>query len=74
MPAYQKVLKLGRERDNAIFLDIGCCCRLIRYIFRAFNISRSDSVGDNIRRVVADGFPIDKVLGSDIEQGMCIVN
>jgi len=25
LPAYQKVLTLGRERDNAILLDIGCC-------------------------------------------------
>ncbi|KAJ6459591.1 hypothetical protein C8R45DRAFT_1109457 [Mycena sanguinolenta] len=26
LPAYTEVLKLGRERDGAVFLDIGCCC------------------------------------------------
>lgn len=24
---YKNLLKLGRERDGAIFLDIGCCCK-----------------------------------------------
>ncbi|KAI6005380.1 hypothetical protein EDC04DRAFT_2583295 [Pisolithus marmoratus] len=24
-PEYQEVIKIGRERENAIFLDIGCC-------------------------------------------------
>jgi len=27
LPAYDKVLALGRERDNAILLDLGCCCK-----------------------------------------------
>ncbi|KAF7367628.1 Methyltransferase ausD [Mycena sanguinolenta] len=26
LPAYKEVLKLGRERDGALLLDIGCCC------------------------------------------------
>ncbi|KAF7367620.1 hypothetical protein MSAN_00825500 [Mycena sanguinolenta] len=26
LPAYEEVFKLGRERDGAILLDIGCCC------------------------------------------------
>ncbi|KAG1736113.1 uncharacterized protein EDB91DRAFT_1055814, partial [Suillus paluster] len=25
LPAYEQVLRLGRERENPIFLDIGCC-------------------------------------------------
>lgn len=25
-PAYERILKLGRERPGALFLDIGCCC------------------------------------------------
>ncbi|KAG1755560.1 hypothetical protein EDB19DRAFT_1606450, partial [Suillus lakei] len=24
-PAYEHVLKLGRERQHAVLLDIGCC-------------------------------------------------
>ncbi|KAF7328462.1 hypothetical protein MSAN_02482700 [Mycena sanguinolenta] len=26
LPAYQQALKVGKERDGAIFLDLGCCC------------------------------------------------
>lgn len=26
LPAYKQLLKLGKERKGAIFLDIGCCC------------------------------------------------
>ena len=26
MPAYPRVLELGKSRSDAIFLDIGCCC------------------------------------------------
>lgn len=25
--AYDQLLKLGQERDGAIFMDIGCCCQ-----------------------------------------------
>lgn len=28
-PAYGHVLKLGKERENAIFIDLGCCCKLV---------------------------------------------
>lgn len=72
MPAYQRVLKLGRERNNPVFVDIGCCCKLVHSVSRAFHKPRNGSVGDNIRRIVADGFLVDGVLGFDIEKGMCI--
>src|SRR5882762_5836469 len=26
LPAFADFMKLGREREGAIFLDIGCCC------------------------------------------------
>jgi hypothetical protein len=26
VPAYRDVLKLGKEREGALLLDIGCCC------------------------------------------------
>ena len=32
LPAYQSVLKLGRERPNAILLDIGACCESLTNI------------------------------------------
>lgn len=26
-PAYSHLLKLGREQDDALFIDAGCCCK-----------------------------------------------
>lgn len=26
LPGYPQFIKLGREREGAIFLDMGCCC------------------------------------------------
>ncbi|PCH33469.1 hypothetical protein WOLCODRAFT_62696 [Wolfiporia cocos MD-104 SS10] len=51
LPAYRQLIKLGKERKGAIFLDIGCC------------------FGNGIRKVVADGFPVENVIGSDLHPG-----
>ncbi|KAH9927500.1 uncharacterized protein BXZ73DRAFT_78530 [Epithele typhae] len=48
LPAYAKLLAIGKERKNPIFLDIGCC------------------FGNDIRKAVADGFPMEGVIGSDL--------
>jgi len=48
---YDRLLKLGQQREGAIFLDIGCC------------------FGTDVRKAVADGFPIQNVVASDIEPG-----
>ncbi|KAI9444696.1 hypothetical protein H4582DRAFT_2179306 [Lactarius indigo] len=50
---YQNLLKLGREREGAILLDIGCC-------YRPF--------GTDVRRAIADGFPLGNVVTSDLHQ------
>ncbi|KAJ6550317.1 hypothetical protein B0H19DRAFT_1265153 [Mycena capillaripes] len=52
-PAYQDVLKLGREREHAILLDLGCCCgtdvrELARDGFPMHNIIASDIVAGDI--------------------------
>ncbi|KAH9922692.1 hypothetical protein B0H21DRAFT_815090 [Amylocystis lapponica] len=51
LPAYNQLLKLGKEREGAIFLDIGCC------------------FGNDIRKAIVDGFPIQNVIGSDLQAG-----
>jgi hypothetical protein len=64
------VLKLGRARNNAILVDIGCCCKPIHSTHASRRLfKRSNSVGDCTRKIVADGFPITGVLGFDIEKG-----
>ena len=75
MPAYDKVLALGRERDHAIFLDLGCCCEdlscSVNHIFS--KILTRELVGNDARKVIADGFPLAGVLASDIHKGMHII-
>ncbi|GJJ13704.1 hypothetical protein Clacol_007960 [Clathrus columnatus] len=49
--AYSDVLKLGKTRENAIMLDIGC------------------GFGNDSRRVISDGFPLQNVLCTDLLEG-----
>jgi len=48
LPAYNQLLRLGKEREGAIFLDIGCC------------------FGNDARKAVADGFPAQGTIASDL--------
>ncbi|OCH94147.1 hypothetical protein OBBRIDRAFT_789486 [Obba rivulosa] len=48
LPAYPHLLKLGKEYERAIFLDIGCC------------------FGNDARKAVADGYPVENVITSDL--------
>ncbi|KAI0066448.1 hypothetical protein BV25DRAFT_1820396 [Artomyces pyxidatus] len=48
---YQQFLKLGKERDGAVYLDIGCC------------------FGNDARKAIADGYPVQNVITSDLHQG-----
>ncbi|KAA1468044.1 hypothetical protein DENSPDRAFT_770644 [Dentipellis sp. KUC8613] len=52
LPAYKDLLKLGKERKGAIFLDIGCC------------------FGNDVRKAVADGYPVENTVASDLYQGL----
>ncbi|KAK7694219.1 hypothetical protein QCA50_001399 [Cerrena zonata] len=47
-PAYQDLLRLGRERPGALFLDLGCC------------------FGNDVRKAVVDGFPVQQAIASDL--------
>lgn len=37
LPAYDQLLKLGKEREGAILLEIGCCCSYIQRLSLAYN-------------------------------------
>ncbi|KAF5389546.1 hypothetical protein D9757_004164 [Collybiopsis confluens] len=47
-PNYNHALSLSRTRQNAIFLDVGCC------------------VGNALRKIVADGWPAQNTIGTDL--------
>ncbi|TFK32152.1 hypothetical protein BDQ12DRAFT_659538 [Crucibulum laeve] len=47
---YDYLVQIPREREGAVFLDIGCC------------------FGTDIRKAVADGWPVENVIGSDLRK------
>ncbi|KLO20709.1 hypothetical protein SCHPADRAFT_897966 [Schizopora paradoxa] len=49
-PHYPELLKLGRERPGAIYLEFACC------------------FGNDARKAISDGFPMENVICSDIEE------
>ncbi|THH09617.1 hypothetical protein EW145_g1879 [Phellinidium pouzarii] len=55
LPVYKDLLKMGKERPGAIFLDFACC------------------FGNDTRKAIADGFPMENVIGSDIEQAFWVL-
>ncbi|KAJ6550326.1 hypothetical protein B0H19DRAFT_1237244 [Mycena capillaripes] len=68
-PAYQDVLKLSREREGAILLDLGCCCgtdirELARDGFPMHNMIASDisagfwDIGHELFNSTPETFPV----------------
>ncbi|KIP08520.1 hypothetical protein PHLGIDRAFT_104156 [Phlebiopsis gigantea 11061_1 CR5-6] len=47
-PVYGELLRLGRDRPGALFLDVGC------------------GSGIDVRKAVADGFPVGQVVATDL--------
>ncbi|KAF5367143.1 hypothetical protein D9758_004028 [Tetrapyrgos nigripes] len=52
LPVYKHVLELGKTRDDALFLDVGC--------------GWIPQVGHDIRKTIADEYPIQNMVGSDL--------
>lgn len=72
LPAYPDLLRLGRERKGAIFLDIPCCCQYgLNNNDNVVDITRGKHipVGNDTRKAVQDGYPIDNVVASDLHKG-----
>ena len=69
VPAYNHLLKLGTQREGAILLDIGCCCELPAAHDVTWVRLTSGLVGNDVRKAVADGFPVHNVVATDIHPG-----
>ncbi len=69
LPAYPDLLKLRTERSDAILLDLGCCCEstcpLCTLGSSPDNVR--EPVGNDIRKAVLDGFPVQNVIASDLQ-------
>ena len=69
---YQDLLRTGKSRKDAIFLDLGSCGENRGNS----SISKTESaqilsmiVGNDARKLVADGYPLEQVVISDLRQG-----
>lgn len=69
-PAYPDLLTLGRQRTNAIFLDLACCCWCF-FVFHSniHTLNELHLVGNDARKAIQDGYPVANVLASDLHAG-----
>ena len=77
MPAYPLVLRLLKNRPDAVFLDIGCCSKRLSYlgvcpddlthVFALVSV-----VGAEVRKVIYDGWPITQTIATDLEAGTAL--
>ena len=69
-PVYGDLLRLGKEHGG-ILLDIGCCCKLLVVLRTCSTVCLTYlvKVGNDARKAVSDGYPVDKVIASDLEPG-----
>lgn len=68
LPCYETFICLAKERNDAIFLDIGCCCEC-RALYQYPGDGTLRSGGTDIRKVVADGVLVKNVVGTDLRPG-----
>ena len=74
---YQDLLKRGKSDGDAIFLDIGSgsennpVIRLLDQKKKKTHIYLMIIVGNDARKLVADGYPLKQVVTSDLRQGVC---
>ena len=74
LPGYDELLELGRSRDNSTYLDLGCLCNVIRgYHHPRAQLINIQTVGVDIRKAIADGYPMKNVKATDLAPGTCML-
>ncbi|EJD05462.1 uncharacterized protein FOMMEDRAFT_78949 [Fomitiporia mediterranea MF3/22] len=68
LPAYPDLLELGNNRPDAIFLDFACCC-MSDMCHCLSPLLFSIPVGNDARKAIADGYPMENVIASDLQAG-----
>lgn len=66
-PAYQSVLEAGKKGDT-VFLDLGCCSKLLSWKKITICINKFGIVGTDVRNLVHEGYPGANVVGCDLNQ------
>ena len=70
--SYQNLLEMGKSRKGAIFLDIGSCSENHAIIITIRLLVQNTYVlivGTDARKLIADGYPLEQVVTSDLRQG-----
>ena len=69
---YPRLLELGRSRAHPIRLDVGSCCELDTLTASGDVIEAVFVVGTDLRKLIADGYPRDSVIATDVVPGGCV--
>ena len=65
---YREVVARGRARDDTIFLDIGCCSNVpSQFLWYSVFSLLLIVVGTDVRKLVFDGYPGNRVIATDIQ-------
>lgn len=69
LPAYPSLMQLVKERPDAIFLDYACACKHWKDTFiPKYYSTESYQVGVDTRVAIADGYPVENVVASDLQK------
>lgn len=68
---YDEFLRIGKSQPGALYLEVACCCKFTFAVVRT--LSLCVSVGSDVRKAIADGYPIKNVIASDLYAGMRIL-
>lgn len=74
LPAYAQLIELGKQREGAIFLDMGCCCAYLEcntspMPARLTSCRCCAPVGTELRKAVLDGWPVTGTIAADLSKG-----
>lgn len=71
---YERILDIGRDRENPIFLEVGAGCESSHPFFlskpRVLTIGNLMLVGTDVRKLVSDGYPSQQVIATDLHAGI----
>ena len=74
LPFYKRIMQLAKERKDAILIDVGCCCAISYFFFTSLKCSIFNHiVGHELRKIVADGWPAENVVGFELVKGEDII-
>lgn len=67
-PVYQEVLRAGRDKGDAVFLDVGCNSEYSYVCFSGPSHDNFplDTVGTDVRKLAFDGYPARNIYACDL--------